>query len=160
MKIYAQIIFCMLLLIGCTKDKTCGGVDMLEGEKSFIIGRWNWYKTRMEEWFDVGNSNWYDITPQSEGFEYHFDVTADGKYLGFRNDTLIFNFLMTNSVEELNGNTINYVLFNVDCGEIEFIINQNIWNQTNDSIFTNNYPLSFNDPENHLKSHKHYFVKE
>lgn len=50
------------VLFSCKKDKTktvCEGINM-EGEKSRFVGTWHWYNTRVEEWFDVGLSNFYN----------------------------------------------------------------------------------------------------
>ena len=58
----------------------------------------------------------------------------------------------------LNTGGMSFIL---DCGEYDFfsLVMQNS-NVTQDTIHTREYPLNFDDQENHLKSGQNYFVKE
>lgn len=152
-----------LVLLSCNKDKVhepCKGVEM-EGEKSKLIGKWVWYLTIVEEWFDVGPSIYHDYNPQNQGFEYYFTISQDGIFQGYRNDSLI-DFILLSSVEFENfQNSPTYAIeFVNNCDIDRTSLYQNSWNTTNDSIFSLQYPLNFNNEVNHLRSKINYFVKE
>lgn len=85
-----------LLLLACKKDQTqgaCSGVQMT-GSKEVFVGKSIWYNTVVKEWFDVGTPIYHDYTPATEGFNYYFVITEDGKYKGYKNDTLIHDFIL------------------------------------------------------------------
>lgn len=160
-------LFVGFLLFSCKKDKTqaiCQGVNM-EGEKSRFVGTWRWYNTTVEQWFDVGPSIFHNYTPQNQGFEYYFTLSSIGEFKGYRNDTLVQSFLLSNvEAEHYDTSSVNIVTnvakFLKDCSSEATRLYQLSNNFTNDSIFTLDYPLKFNDEENHLASKRNFFVKE
>lgn len=161
-KIIAIIIASMILL-SCKKDQTalpCTAVPMT-GERSLFVGTWHWYSTTIEEWFDVGSPIYHDYTPITEEFEYYFTVSMDGKYKGYRNDTLIHDFLLTGQLNEIfNGYPVDRLECKIDCttNKIDFL--HWVWNESNDSIYVLQYPLNFRDEATQRQSLSNYFVRE
>ena len=60
------LIFCSTVLFSCKKDKTCAGLT-IEGDRTEVLGKWRWYKTRIRQWFDIGSDIFYDYTPKYRG---------------------------------------------------------------------------------------------
>ena len=163
MKVIFSILFLAFLLFSCKKDKTpapCAGVSM-SGERELFVGKWCWYSTTIEEWFDIGPSNYYDYTPQNQGFEYYFKISNDGLLKGYRNDTLV-NTLTLSLVqfENFSGSLTKGMRLSVNCTSDFINLIKYSTNLNNDSIHSFEYPINFNDQENHLISHRNYFVKE
>jgi len=164
MKNLGTILITLLLLLACKKDKVpppCIGVSMT-GERTLFVGTWHWYRTSVEEWFDIGPSIYYDYTPQTEGFDYYFTISEDGFYKGYRNNVLVHDIILSSvEFEIFGGLNTSGMSFILDCGEYDFfsLVMQNS-NVTQDTIHTREYPLNFDDQENHLKSGQNYFVKE
>src|SRR3989338_5840187 len=156
-------ILLLVLLMSCKKDKVpppCTGVSMA-GDRELFVGKWRWYNTLVEEWFDVGPSNWLSYNPQNQGFEYYFTISADGIFKGYRNDTLIEEFILNKvTFEVYNGQTCDLIEFTKDCSESTIDLTHYYFNTTNDSIWTSLFPFNFDDQENHLESKLNYFVKE
>ena len=94
------MLFCTALLLSCKKDKVppiCTGISML-GDRSVFAGKWRWYKTTIEQWFDLGPSIYSDYTPhtpQSQGFEYYFTISTDGQFKGCKNGQLLDSFILS-----------------------------------------------------------------
>lgn len=85
MKSYLSIAIILLLLVSCIKEDyrpECTPMSFTEVQSSNLVGKWRWYKTDIEQWFDVGPSFFYEVTPQSEGFEYYFIISEDGLFKG------------------------------------------------------------------------------
>jgi len=158
------LLFCLSLLASCKKDKVpppCSGVSMT-GERTLFVGTWHWYRTSVEEWFDIGPSIYYDYTPQTEGFDYYFTISEDGFFKGYRNNVLVEDIVLSEIVGEIfGGQNISAMTFSRNCAEYDmFDIIMQSSNVTQDTIHTREYPLNFDDQENHLKSALNYFVKE
>ena len=149
--------------MSCKKDKVpepCTGVSM-SGERAVFQGKWRWYKTWVTEWFDMGSDIILDYTPQSEGFEYYFTISSDGRYQGYRDGLLVDNFIMSNvQYEYFMSSDRNVMTLDLNCTneKIRLGINNPITN--NDSIDLIEYPFNFNDPANHLYSNINFFVRE
>ena len=63
--------------------------------------------------------------------------------------------------EIFGGQNISGMTFGRNCAEYDmFDIIMQSSNVTQDTIHTREYPLNFDDQENHLKSALNYFVKE
>ena len=158
------LLFCLSLLASCKKDKVpppCSGVSMT-GERTLFVGTWHWYRTSVEEWFDIGPSIYYDYTPQTEGFDYYFTISEDGLYKGYRNNVLVDDLILSRvKFENFGGVNTSTMRFALNCNELTiFDIVMFSSNVTQDTILTRDYPLNFDDQENHLKSGQNYFVKE
>jgi len=153
----------LLLLVSCKKDKVpppCMGISMT-GDRELFVGKWRWYSTTVEEWFDVGPSNYLNYTPQNQGFEYYFTISFDGLFKGYRNDTLIEQFVLDQVVyESYNGQPVEAIQFTKNCTNTTMDLSHYYINATNDSIWTTLFPINFDDQENHLKSLRNFFVKE
>ncbi len=151
------------LVFSCEKDKTplpCTGISMT-GEKSRYIGKWRWYKTIVQEWFDIGNPIYHDYTPQNQQFDYYFTISADGTFKGYRYDTLVDSYILSGvELEIFQGSSTYGIELQTDCTAQTLTIYQYAWNVSNDSIFSLQYPLNFKDDENHLESLRNFFVKE
>ena len=158
------LLFCLSLLASCKKDKVpppCSGVSMT-GERTLFVGTWHWYRTSVEEWFDIGPSIYYDYTPQTEGFDYYFTISEDGFFKGYRNNVLVEDIVLSEIFGEIfGGQNTSGMSFRRNCAEYDmFDIVMQSSNVTEDTIHTREYPLNFDDQENHLKSGQNYFVKE
>lgn len=153
----------LFVAFSCSKDKTkiqCSNVSMT-GERSFYVDKWRWYNTVVEQWFDVGPSNYLDYTPQNQGFEYYFTLSINGEYKGYRNDTLIHDFQLTGyPAENYDGSVVDYFRSDLNCTSDEIEFRKWAWYNTQDTIFQFKFPLNFNDEENHLISKMNYFVRE
>ncbi|MDX2359249.1 MAG: hypothetical protein QNK23_00490 [Crocinitomicaceae bacterium] len=156
-------LFSLALLVSCKKDQTpepCTSVSMA-GEREMFVGTWRWYSTVVEEWFDLGPSIQHDYTPQNQGFEYYFVIDVDGTYKGYRDNVLVDDFLLSSIAFEIFGGTNSSGMdLRLDCGSkaLELIIYSS--NIQNDSLHSPNYPLSFDDQENHLIARQNFFVKQ
>jgi hypothetical protein len=157
------LLICILIVLSCKKDKTpepCTGISMV-GERERFVGKWKWYKTIVQEWFDVGTPIYHDYTPVTEGFDYYFTISSDGLYKGYRNDTLIHDFMMTGEPEEIfNGYPVDVFKAKLDCAEEELEFIHWVWNDQEDTIYQLKYPLNFRDEELQLESKNNYFVRE
>lgn len=151
-------------LFGCIKEDyppECVPRELSEIQKSNFGGKWIWNKTVIEEWFDVGPSNFFEITPQSEGFEYYFVLTDEGMFRGYRNDTLIHELILNKStVSSIDDQKLASVNFNIDCTNLELILSRFPQVYHLDTLFTFSYPISFYDGENQLRSRANTFVRE
>ena len=164
MKTLGTISIALLLLLSCKKDKVpppCTGVSMT-GERTLFVGTWHWYRTSVEEWFDIGPSIYYDYTPQTEGFDYYFTISEDGFFKGYRNDVLVEDIVLSIvEFENFGGVNTNGMRFSLNCDQFDVLgLTMFSSNVTQDTILTREYPLNFDDQENHLKSGQNYFVKE
>ena len=163
MKFLLSIAFLGLLFFSCNKDKTptpCTGVEM-SGERTLFVGTWHWYSTTVEEWFDVGPSNYFDYNPQNQGFEYYFTVSPQGRFQEYRNDSLVASHILDSvEFEIFNGTNSNNMLLSLDCTSKSIDLRHPVNNLSKDSINTLIYPFNFDDQANHLKSLRNYFVKE
>jgi len=142
--------------------EVCTGVAMT-GERELFVGKWRWYNTLVEEWFDVGPSNWLYYTPQNQGFEYYFTVSVEGEFKGYQNGVLIHSFILSSINDEhfdVSGSPTNSMTLKLDCTTSNLDLRQYSTNLTDDSIHTVLYPFNFDDQENHLRSKINYFVKE
>jgi len=157
------ILFCTTILFSCKKEKVpepCEGVSMSIGDRTFFVGKWRWYKTDIEEWFDIGPSIYSEYTPQNQGFDYFFTISTDGLYKGYKNNVLIHNIVLSNvDSEYFNGVSAHLIQFNVDCSS-ELISFDNTINLNNDTVTTAVYPFNFYDEVNQLKSNSNYFRRE
>ena len=160
----ALYLLLLIVLSGCIKEDyppECVPRELTEIQKSNFGGKWIWNKTVMEEWFDVGPSNYYNITPQSEGFEYYFILTNAGMYRGYRNDTLIHELILNKStISSIDEQTLAGVSFNVDCTNLTLSLSRFPQGYHLDTLFTFSYPILFNDELNHLRSRANTFVRE
>ena len=134
----------------------------MTGERTLFVGTWHWYRTSVEEWFDIGPSIYYDYTPQTEGFTYYFTISEDGHFRAYENDLLVENLILSEvQFENFGGVNTSAMRFSLNCDELTiFDIVMSSSNVTKDTIDTREYPLNFDDQENHLKSALNYFVKE
>ncbi len=157
------IILLSFLTLGCEKDKTiplCSGVSMTN-ERALFVGTWHWYGTTIEEWFDVGVSNYYEYTPQSEGFDYYFTISENGILKGYRDSVLQHDFKLSKiEHENFSGSTTNVMQFNINCSSYSLELFKFVSVVTNDTIHTSKLPLNFVDNANHLRSHRNHFVRE
>jgi hypothetical protein len=153
----------LVSIFSCKKDKVeapCTNVSMV-GERERFVGKWKWYNTIVEEWFDVGPSIFHNYTPASEGFQYYFTISQSGDFKGYRNDTLVHDFLLTGVPEEnFNGVDFDYFLTKINCGVEELDFQQWVWYNTKDSLFTGNYPFDFRDEIEQRESKQNFFVRE
>jgi len=158
-----RISFLLLIIFSCKKDKVpppCAGVSMT-GDRELFVGKWRWYKTLVVEWFDVGPSNYYEYTPQNQGYTYYFVITVDGIYKGYRNDTLIHDFLLsTVDFEKFNGSTADVMEIFMDCNSDKMDLTHFIANTTADTIQSLKFPLQFNEQQTHLYTGHNHFVRE
>lgn len=159
------ILYIGLVLFSCKKDKVptpvvCSGVSMT-GDRELFVGTWRWYNTIVEEWFDIGPSNWLSYNPQNQGFEYYFTISSDGIFKGYRNGILEEEIILSDvSFESFNGPQSEVMSFNTNCTSAIVAFNHWTSNITNDTIISEYYPFNFDDQENHLESKLNYFVKE
>ena len=156
------IVFCISLLFSCKKEKVpepCEGVAMTTGDRDFFVGKWRWYKTSVEQWFDIGPSIYSDYTPQNQGFDYFFTISTDGLYKGYKNNVLIHNIVLSNVDSEFFGVSVNLIQFNINCTS-DLVYFDNSINLNNDTITTAAYPFNFYDEENQIKSNSNYFMRE
>ncbi|MBL1279745.1 MAG: hypothetical protein COA33_005710 [Fluviicola sp.] len=156
------IVFCIGFLFSCKKDKvfSCEGISM-SGDRSVFVGKWRWYKTRVEQWFDVGPSIYSDYTPQNQGFEYFFTISEDGLYKGYKNNTLIHNVVLNNvDYETFTGGGVDGMRVNINCTSEQIELLRDTPSSITDSIDQNIYPLNFEDQDNQLRSKYNYFVRE
>jgi len=134
----------------------------MTGERTLFVGTWHWYRTSVEEWFDIGPSIYYDYTPQTEGFDYYFTISEDGLYKGYENNVLVHDIILSSvEFEIFEGLNSSGMRFSLNCDQyniLELVMSSS--NVTEDTIYTREYPLNFDDQENHLKSALNYFVKE
>ncbi len=157
------LLFCITILFSCKKDKVpfpCTGISML-GDRSVFIGKWRWYKTTIEQWFDLGPSIYSDYTPQNQGFEYYFTISTNGIYKGYKDGILIENFIMNDVYAESFWSTTRSVMgIMIECSSNQFRlgIDQPLIN--NDSLDFIEQPYNFDDPINKLRSKINYFVRE
>jgi len=156
------IVFCISLLFSCKKEKVpepCEGVSM-SGDRAFFVGRWKWYKTDIEEWFDIGPSIYSNYTPQNQGFDYFFTISTDGLYKGYKNNTLIHSIVLSNvDYEFFDGASQRIISLNLDCSS-EMINLSNTINLNTDTIHGFSYPFDFYDDVNQIKSSANYFMRE
>lgn len=92
-------------------------------------------------------------------------ITEDGHFRGYRNDTLVHDFLLSSTEVEYFDDSSPTVVTNVveflkDCSNVSISFSQLSNNHTNDSIFTLDFPLNFVDEENQLISRRNFFVKD
>lgn len=132
-----------------------------EVQSSNLVGKWRWYKTDIEQWFDVGPSNFYEVTPQSEGFEYYFIISEDGKFKGYKNDTLVHEWIFNKtSYQNIDGDTMKTITFNLDCTNLKLSFSRLPYSYNLDTLATRSYPIQFDDEQNHLRTHRNYFSRE
>jgi hypothetical protein len=151
-----------LLFLACKKDQAptvCTGVPM-SGNKEIFVGKWRWYKTLVQEWFDVGTPINHTYTPITEGFEYYFSISENGIFKGYRNDSLIHEFILDNVDYENFGASINSLSLSMNCSNEELDLYQLPTNSTDDTINTFRFPLNFRDVPNKLESKQNFFVRE
>lgn len=97
---YLSTILVGILLISCKKDdpdltctggETCEATLLNEGFKSNLVGKWKFYKQRWSYETLGGGSLIIYKTPEDLGAEYEVEISADGMFKLYRNDTLIEN---------------------------------------------------------------------
>lgn len=157
-----RFIFCMLLLIGCTKDKTCSSVSMT-GERFMFVGKWRWYRTIVEEWFGVGNPYYSYYTPQNQNMNYYFEISLAGEYRGYKDEVLVHSFLLSDVEFEYFGGypTDGTLLSKLTCSDDEIELGHKYYNTTKDTIYCFQYPFNFDDEQTNYykKSLTNWFVK-
>jgi hypothetical protein len=153
-----------MFLLGCIKEDyppECVPRNLTELQKSNFGGKWRWFETDIEQWFDFGPSNYLDYTPQSQGFEYYFIINDEGMFRGYRNDSLVHEFVFNRSTSHTNSNEILYrITFKYDCIDFDINFTKLLSSLNLDTITTQSFPINFNDEENHLISKRNYFVRE
>ena len=158
------IIASVVLLLSCIKEDyppECTPKELTEVQKSNFGGKWRWYSTTVEEWFDVGQSIYHYYTPQNQGFEYYFIITDEGRYKGYQNDTLVHDFILNKNTNYFSNNNFLYgVSFSTDCSVFGLSFSKNIPNQSLDTLSTISFPIYILDDENHLNSLRNSFVRE
>jgi hypothetical protein len=156
------VLLSTILFFACRKDKVstvCTGISM-SGNKEVFVGKWKWYKTYVKEWFDVGTPIYHIYTPITEGFEYYFSISENGIFKGYRNDSLIHEFILDNVDFEGFGTSVNALTLSVNCSNDEINLRQIPINATDDSVYLYEYPLNFLDVPNKLESKQNFFVRE
>ncbi len=154
------------LLVSCEKDKVpeptppCTGVPMT-GNREIFVGTWRWYETDIERWYDIGNSVFFKWTPDSVGYDYYFTLSTDGLFKGYRNDTLIHDYILNRVDFEYFADPYTEVIaLNTNCTNEILGFSHYKSNFSMDTLNTNDLPLNFDDQENHLYSGRNYFVKQ
>ena len=152
----------LLLLVSCKKDKApapCEGITM-SGERARFVGTWRWYSTLVEEWFDVGPSNFYNYTPLNQGFDYYFTISEDGILKEYKNDALIREVILSSVFgENFNPQYEVGIDLYMNCSK-NWVDLRQYTNSSTDTLYTSFTPFSFDDVNNHLRSRWNYFVKE
>jgi hypothetical protein len=160
------ILLTLVIIVACKKDVApepeppCSSINMTLNEREVFVGTWRWYSTTVREWFDVGPSVFHYYTPATEGFDYYFTISQDGKFKSYRDGVLEDEFMMSSVDFELAGASYNVLTLKIDCGESEFDLRKPTTNVTNDSIGTFYCPLNFYDPIERRESNVNYFVRE
>jgi hypothetical protein len=156
----------LVILLACKKDVVpepeppCSSINMTLNDREVFVGTWRWHSTTVREWFDVGPSIYHDYTPITEGFEYYFTLSEDGKFKSYRDGVLEDEFILSSVDYELFGINYNLLQLNIGCTESKFDLGQAISNVTNDSIRTFYCPLNFYDPIARRESNLNFFVRE
>ncbi len=133
----------------------------MTGNREIFAGTWRWYETDIERWYDIGNSDFFKWTPDSVGYDYYFTISENGLFKGYRNDTLIHDFIL-NSVyfESYSGVNADAIELTYNCSTDRISLVHWKSNPTLDTLYSGEVPLNFDDEENHLRSHRNYFVKQ
>ena len=165
LNIVLKTVFVLIALsfTSCKKDKVpepCTGVT-LEGEETVYVGKWQWYKTRIRQWFDIGTDYFYDVTPSSEGFEYYCLISSNGIFEGYRNDTLVDRFILSSiEFEQFTDTIVNGMTFNLDCSVKMLNISHLYPLNNSDSIRIHEYPIKFTDEVAKKQSVINFLVRE
>lgn len=164
MKAPYLILLLAISFSSCIKEDyppECQPRELTEIQRSNFGGKWTWQKTVIEQLFDIGPSNFYEVTPQSEEFEYYFVLTDKGEYLGYRNDTLIHEFILNKStVANIDEQTLAGISFNVDCTNLKLNLSRFPQEYHLDTLFSLVYPINLDDTGNHLRSYANIFTRE
>lgn len=163
MKVIWIILLLALSFTSCKKDKVpepCVSVSM-DGDRDILVGKWRWYNSKIEEWFDIGSSVYHNYNPQNQGFNYHLEILSSGIIKHYKNDTLIRTSIMSEvSYENFTSTIVNGVRVELDCTleEINFSIKNPQTNQDSSSVLE--FPFNFVDNANRLRSLENFFVRE
>ena len=156
------LLFCITILFSCKKDKVpfpCTGISML-GDRSVFAGKWRWYKTTIEQWFDLGPSIYSDYTPQNQGYSYYFTISEVGVFKGYKNNLLVDDFVLNEVQYEIfSSTTLHGMRISLNCTESQINISIDP-SKSVDTLTIPEYPLDFEDESNKLKSLSNYFVRE
>ena len=133
----------------------------MTGNREVFVGTWRWYETDIERWYDIGNSVFFKWTPDSVGYDYYFTISENGLFKGYRNDTLIHDFILSKvDFEYYFGSNSDVIVLNKNCSDETIGFSHWKTNLSIDTLNTGDLPLNFDDEENHLRSHRNYFVKQ
>lgn len=157
--------FIMLLLPSCKKDKVpkgepCTNVELLV-KRSEFVGTWRWQKTWVLQTFASGNTYTFDYTPATEGFDYYCVITADGKFLGYKDSVLVEEKNLTSVFyDDDNGYGDHTLASLLNCSENQLLMTFNYSDTTDDILKIREYPLNFDDPIQKKKTSHNFFKRD
>jgi len=135
------------MLLSCKKDK-------LEGDKSVLIGKWEWdYTYNNHDWSKELPQGIKDtLTPINTNTNYSIEFLEEGKIVFYKNDAvvkekrIVFNYFKLS----VSGNyNVSLYLDNDDTDEFFFVLDENI-------IY--NYQFPYVDEP--LNINTNYFIKQ
>jgi hypothetical protein len=95
----------------------------------------------------VGPDLYHNYTPATEGFDFYFTLSQNGKFESYRNGLLEDKFVLSSVEYENVGQNFNLLLLKINCNENEFDLDKLVSNITNDTIRTFYCPINFIDAE-------------
>ena len=132
----------------------------MSGNRALFVGDWVWDSTLIEKWYDIGPSDFYHYTPQSEGVQYSISVTGEGVFFTYQNGSLMNQELISDVLTEGTNTTFDVLNVILDCNSLSEL---RFWHDVNDVsdsvIILRGFPYDFNDSENKVKSNYNYFSK-
>ncbi|MEO9532533.1 MAG: hypothetical protein ABJG68_07620 [Crocinitomicaceae bacterium] len=151
LNVLINVIF-FLLLLSCKKDPTPIQAEPLNGEKSVLIGQWQWYLTEHEYGWCEGMTLYEELSPLSIGSSYQVNYYEEGTVVLIKDsimlseEILVFDYFNYNSE-----NDFNFRAF-LD-GQEEKLIGGHI---INDTMIMLRFPFT---SEEGCENNKNYFSK-
>lgn len=163
LNIYIIIIVFFAISVACNKDQnkeSCSAISII-GTEDLYVGTWQWDSTLIEKWYDIGPSDYYCYTPQTEGINYSISLENKGIYRTYQNGVLTNAKMISEVTSEGSNSTVDFLYLILNCDNTSEL---HFWHDINDLsdslIILFQYPFDFSDEANKVRSVYNYFSKQ